>query len=119
MNAKGVVWAITSDADNIPEYIHFDRKFQPTQGKQAPTNSNNRIATLYISAGKKEKISKGDVAGFIAASAITAPSEIGKIAVHDHHAVVAVPADKATNTAKALNSIKLKGKKVRVSIVRV
>ena len=79
----------------------------------------NRVATLYISAGKKEKISKGDVAGFIAASTVTESTEIGKIIIHDHHAVVAIPANKASETAKALNSIKLKGKKVRVSIVRI
>ena len=119
MSASGIVWVITSEADNIPEYITFDRQFQPSSGSQASEFNTNRIATLYITAGKKEKISKGDIAGFISASSVTLPSEIGKIAVHDHHSVVAVPAEKATNTAKALNAIKLKGKKVRVSIVRI
>ena len=119
MNANGMVWAITSEADNIPEYITFDREFQPNPIAQSTDTNQNRVATLYISAGKKEKISKGDVAGFIAASAVTESTEIGKIMIHDHHAVVAIPAIKACETAKALNSIKLKGKKVRVSIVRI
>lgn len=119
MNASGMVWAITSEADNIPEYITFDREFQPNPNPQSANTPQNRVATLYISAGKKEKISKGDVAGFIAASTVTESTEIGKIIIHDHHAVVAIPANKASETAKALNSIKLKGKKVRVSIVRI
>lgn len=119
MDASGMVWVITSEADTIAEYITFDRKFQPNPTAQSTTINRKKIASLYISAGKKEKISKGDVAGFISASAITSSTEIGKITVHDHYAIVAIPAIRASETAKALNSIKLKGKKVRVSIVRV
>lgn len=119
MGASGIVWAITSEADSIPEYVTFDREFLPKTDTSAQPKKENLLATLYISSGKKEKISKGDVAGFIAASSVTSSSEIGKIIVHDHHALVAVPATKATETAKALNSIKLKGKKVRVSVLRV
>jgi superfamily II DNA/RNA helicase len=115
MNATGTIWVITSEADNIPEYITFDREYQPKQTEKPMTGT--MMATIYLNAGKKEKISKGDVAGYIAASGETAPDEIGKIAVHDHHSVVAVPENKVKATVKALSDKKLKGKRVRVSIV--
>lgn len=118
-DATGSVWVILSEADNRPDFIAFDRTFIPQASDDIPRNRASRIDTLYLSAGKKEKISRGDVAGFIAASGVTLPSEIGKIQVHDHHSVVAVPSSKAKDTVTALSAMKLKGKKVRVSIVRL
>lgn len=118
VNQNGLVWLITSETDNQPEYIKIDRSFNPPQLTDEPKdNACAPIASLYISAGKKEKISRGDIAGFVSASEVTRPDEIGKIAVHDHHSLVAIPRCKARETAKELNQLKLKGKKVRVSIV--
>lgn len=118
MDATGTVWAIVSEADTIPEYIRFDRQFQPKTQADAGF-SDPGLSSVYIAAGKKEKISKGDVAGFISASGVTASDEIGKIAVHDHYAVAAVPSTKVSSTVKALSAIKLKGKKVKVSLVNL
>lgn len=114
-NASGTVWVIVSEADNLPDYIRADRSSQPAPQTGAATVA---VATLYISAGKKEKISRGDVAGFVAASGVTAPGEIGKIAVHDHYSLVAVPASKAVETAAALSKLKIKGSKQRVSVMK-
>lgn len=114
-NASGTVWVIVSEADNRPDYIRPDRSCQPSPQTVAEAVP---VTTLYISAGKKEKISRGDVAGFVAASGVTAPGEIGKIAVHDHYSLVAVPASKACETAEALSKLKIKGSKKRVSVVK-
>lgn len=114
-NASGTAWVIVSEADNRPDFITTDRSYQPVPGVHV---ADTPVSTLYISAGKKEKISRGDVAGFVSASGVTAPDEIGRIIVHDHHALVAVPASKASATATALSQIKLKGKKQRVSVVK-
>ncbi|MDE6782827.1 MAG: DEAD/DEAH box helicase, partial [Paramuribaculum sp.] len=81
-NADGTVWVITSDSDNRPEYIAPTRSFVPPMATARPEPS--ATATLYIQAGKKDKISKGDVAGFIAAAG-AARSDIGLINVYDHH----------------------------------
>ncbi len=117
VDKSGTIWVITSEADNRPEYIETDRKFIPDSDPHADKSHYSTPATLYFNAGKKEKISRGDIAGFISASGITGSDEIGKINVHDHYSVAAVPSDKSRQTASALNSLKLKGKKVRVSIV--
>ena len=114
---SGTIYAITSEADNLADYITFDRTYQPSEPTDADLSA--RLSSLYISAGKKEKISKADVAGFVAASSVTHPSEVGKIALHDHYAIVAVPSDRAQATAAALGAKKLKGKKVRISIVKL
>ena len=116
VDADGTVWIIRSDADNIAPYITPHRSYAPDPDLRPDLRPD--MATIYISAGKKEKISKGDIAGFTAASAVTSPDEIGMIIVHDHHSLVAVPREKARPTAQALNAGRLKGKKIRASVVK-
>ena len=65
--------------------------------------------------GKKEKISRGDIAGFLIAKGGLQPDEIGRIDVKDHFAYVAVPAAKARDTVTALAPYKIKNTKVRVT----
>lgn len=118
MNTSGTAWVILSDADSPDSYIVTDRRYIPDMAADTACDIVPATVSLYISAGKKEKISRGDIAGFVAASQVTLPSEVGKISVHDHHSVVAVPRAKAEATAKALCQIKLKGKKAKVSVIK-
>lgn len=114
-NAEGAVWIITSDSDNRPDYLSASRTFVPQAATERPEPS--ATATLYIQAGKKEKISKGDVAGFISAAGAER-SDIGLINVYDRYSLAAVPAAKAAAIAAAASTLKLKGKKTRVSVMR-
>lgn len=120
MHAEGSVWVITSERDTIPDYIRFDRSTQPPSPSTdpAPAAPSTGIESIFIGAGKKEKISKGDIAGFIAATGLVAKNEIGKIALHDHYSIAAVPAAAIDPCIRSLNAMKLKGKKVRCSGIR-
>ncbi|MCM1483418.1 MAG: DEAD/DEAH box helicase [Muribaculaceae bacterium] len=115
-DASGAIYVITSEADNIPEYIRFSRSYAPTGTSDTPITAHN--ATLYFASGKKDKISRGDIAGFLIAQCGLAPDEVGMISLRDHSALVAVPAAKARDTAKAANEARIKGKKVRVTQLR-
>ncbi|MBD5228554.1 MAG: DEAD/DEAH box helicase [Bacteroidales bacterium] len=75
------------------------------------------MATLYINAGKKEKISKGDVAGYVMQKGGLSREQVGRIAIDDHYALVAVPAAEAEAVVAALRPHKLKGQRVRVSVI--
>ena len=75
------------------------------------------MATLYINAGKKEKISKGDVAGYVMQKGGLSREQVGRIAIDDHYALVAVPAAEAEAVVAALRPHKLKGQRVRVSAI--
>lgn len=116
VDATGTIYVLTSEGDNIPEYVTFDRSYVPTGQNDNPIRATK--ATLYFNAGKKEKISRGDIAGFIMKQGGVEPSQVGLIVVRDHSAIAAVPADDADRLVKLLSSQKLKGKKVRVSILR-
>ena len=69
-------------------------------------------------AGKKEKISKGDIMGFIANNSDIPAQEIGQIDVRDHYAIAAVPRANVTVTLTRLQTAKLKGKRTRISLVK-
>lgn len=113
---KGRVLAIINDKDRIPPFATFDRtETVEALGDAAPTPE---VITLYINAGRKEKISRGDVAGFILANTDITPAELGRIDLRDHAAFAAVPAAKARGAVEALKAHKLKNKKVRVNQIK-
>lgn len=115
-DATGTVYVITSEADSIPEYIDWDRDYSPTGKSANPIRSH--VATLYLNLGKKEKVSKGDVAGFVMVNTGLKPEQVGPIVIKDHASIVAVPKGDAPGITELLNKCRLKGKKVRVTELR-
>ena len=116
MGASGTVYVITCEGETVPEYIHFDRSYAPTGSSQDPIRAHT--ATLHINAGRREKISRGDIVGFLIAHGNLQAGEIGRIVVRDHNALVAIPADKLTSTLAAVAPHKLKNKRVRITPIR-
>jgi superfamily II DNA/RNA helicase len=116
VDATGTIYVLTSEADNIPEYVTFDRSYAPTGESADPIRAD--VATLYFNAGKKEKISRGDIAGYLIKQGGLEPGSIGKILVKDHSALAAVPLAGVDSLVKRLSAEKLKGKRVRVSVLR-
>jgi superfamily II DNA/RNA helicase len=116
MGADGVVYVITAEGENIPEYIEYDRSYVPT-GK-----SDNLITagvvTLYFNAGKKEKISRGDIVGYLVNKGGLEASKIGKIVVKDHCALAAISVEDAKATLNAIAPHKIKNTRVKVSILK-
>lgn len=116
MGATGAVYVITSESDSIGEYIRFDRKYFPGRPSADPIRADK--ATIYFNAGKKEKISKGDIAGYLMQRGGLEKDEVGLISISDHHAIAAVPYKKAEAAIELLAEHKLKNKRVKVSIIK-
>ena len=112
VDADGSVYVITSDADDIPDYVVWDRDYNPTGHSDSPIRRTT--VTLHINAGRKEKISRGDIVGFLCNNAGVEAAQIGKIDLRDHAAYVAVPRS-CLGAVAALQSPKIKGKRVRVT----
>ena len=115
VDASGTVYVIVSEADSLPEYVTFDRAYAPTGHSDDPIRAT--AATLYFNAGKKEKISRGDIVGFLIKSGGLSSEQVGKIIVKDHSSLAAVPAEGAKALISRLSTEKLKGKKVRISLM--
>ena len=118
MGKEGSAYAIISEHDKVPDFA-TDLAPMPTLSTVPSDIPTSSLATLYFNAGKKEKISRGDIAGFLIQKGHLEPSEVGRIDVKDHCAYAAVPADKARATAVAVAAEKIKNKRVRVTQLKV
>ncbi len=114
--ASGDVYVITAPDEKMPDYIIVDRESDISK----PSDQRIRASrtTLYIDAGKKEKISRGDIAGYLIAAGNLAPEAIGRITVKDHASYTAVDRNVAGTLLEAVKGRKLKHRRVRVSVVK-
>lgn len=116
MGADGKVYVIESENEKVPEYVVTDGDFTPESNNSVPRASDR--ATLFFDAGKKDKISRGDIVGYLCQQGGIIAAAIGRIDLRDRFAYVAVPKELVKVLLKELNGKKLKGKKVRVSEAR-
>ena len=115
VNADGEVYIITAPGEDLPPWVAIDDTFEPHPAQNMKPAT---MATLYFQAGKKEKISRGDIMGFIAAHGGITPAEIGRIDLRDHYAMAAVPRIRAIEVLQRLQNLKVKGRKVRISLLK-
>ena len=115
VDAHGEAYVITAPDETLPQWVSIDESFA-LKPKAKPVQAP--MATLYFQAGKKEKLSRGDIMGFIANNGGVSPGDIGRIDVRDHYALAAVPRKQAHEALKLLQQVKIKGKKVRISLLK-
>jgi hypothetical protein len=77
-----------------------------------------KMATVYIGKGKKDKISKGDIVGFLCKKGGLEPSEIGRIDVMDRYAYAAVSRPKLQQVLRQTKGEKIKGIKTVIEPVK-
>ena len=74
---------------------------------------------LYVGKGKRDKISRGDLAGFFIKKGGLAPNEIGSIIVFQDYSYVAVKLNRMRAVIKAVQGEKIKGVKTLVQPLRM
>ena len=85
---------------------------------ELPAPALPRMATLYIGKGKKDKISKGDIVGFLCKKGGLTTTEIGKIDVKERYAYVAVARPRLRQVLRQVAGEKIKGIRTVVEEVR-
>ena len=119
MHNEGTSYILQWEHENIPDFIqdlNFD-SYRSNELKRASIVAASQWKTLYISGGRKDKISKGDIAGLFLKQGQLGNDQLGTIEIKQDCAFVAVEASKANQIIQLLNNSKLKKKKVRVSLV--
>ncbi len=115
---SGEVIILKSNDENLPQFIQPDESLKITDNPPM-SRLDATMATIYIKAGKKEKISKADIVGFIVNNSHLPASQVGQIVVKDHYSLVAIPSDEAIMVLPSLRQNKIKGKKVPMSITGI
>ncbi len=114
VNAKGTAYILKWQKENLPEFI----KNAPNVDISNKQKMKPRYwETLFISGGRKDKISKGDIAGLFFKKGNLTKEQVGVIELKQDCAFIAVPVTEAKQLIENLNNRRLKNKKVRISIV--
>jgi ATP-independent RNA helicase DbpA len=117
MDASGTAILILSPDETLPAYI------QETPSLiELPVTTRlpdkPKWTTLFISAGKKDKVNKVDIVGFFSHKGRLKKDDIGLIEVKDFTSFVAIRKSKASHTLQLIKNEKLKNKKVKIEVAK-
>ncbi len=115
--AQGKAFFLLGPEEHIPEYVdaEIETYVIPTE---LPMPAQPKMATIYIGKGKKDKISKGDILGYLCKKGGLQSSEIGKIDVNDRYAYAAIARTRVRQVLNNVKGEKIKGVKTIVEEVR-
>jgi superfamily II DNA/RNA helicase len=111
MNAEGCAYVLKWESEELPDFIQ-DTTVETLANNAKPSASQWK--TLFVSGGRKDKISKGDIAGLFFKQGQLSKDELGAIELKQDCAFVAVAANKVERIIAKTNNYRLKKKKVRV-----
>lgn len=114
MNTSGNAYVIKWIKEDLPEFIELD-ELKDLNSRETPKNT--LWETIFVSGGRKDKISKGDIAGLFFKQGKLEKDELGAIELKQDCCFVSVPANKVQALIATLNNTKLKNKKVRVKLI--
>ena len=119
-DAKGRSFFILNAGESIPNYVEGDVKnyLLPSPFGEKMEVKLPRMVTIYIGKGKKDKISKGDIVGFLCKAGGLKVDEIGRIDVKDRYSYAAVKHEKLQQVLQQTCGEKIKGIKTIVEQVR-
>lgn len=104
----GNIYFLLGPDEQLPNYINQKVDIMELPDV-LPTIKPARMSTLYIGKGKKDKISKGDIVGFLCKKAGVERMDIGKIDVMPRFSYVAVSRTKISQILKMTKGEKIKG----------
>lgn len=114
-DATGNSFIILGPEEHMPEYVK-EPSAEYALSATATKVPTPLMATLYIGKGKKDKVSKGDILGFLCKTCGLAGAQIGKIDVYERYAYVAVARVVARAVVKKAEGAKIKGVKTKVEL---
>ena len=114
MHAKGFAYLIMTEEENFLFIKGNTPEENITENYRIPAKTP--FQTIYISAGKKDKVNKVDIVGYLIKKGELAKEDVGIIEVKDTTSYVAVARNKVKDVLKKLANEKLKGKKIKMEI---
>ena len=111
VDKEGTAYIFKARAKPLPDFIPA---LKPVEIKKTRALKPPKWTTLFISGGRKDKISKGDLAGIFFKQGNLKKEELGVIELKSDCAFVAVPKELARELQQQLNNTRIKKRKVRV-----
>jgi len=111
MNEEGTAYALKWEDESFPIFIGElpEEEIITTQ-----SSFKSKWKTLFISGGRRDKISKGDIAGFLFKQVGLEKEEVGIIELKQECAFVGIRSHKLSTCIQKMNNKHLKKRKLRV-----
>jgi superfamily II DNA/RNA helicase len=117
MHASGTSYLIFSSDEERPAYV--DKNLEElVLSKRYLLPQLPEFQTLYISGGKKNKLNKIDIVGFLSQKGQLEKGDLGLIEVKDFTSFAAVKRSKIKTLLLHIREEKMKGKKYKIEIAR-
>jgi superfamily II DNA/RNA helicase len=113
---QGSAYFILGPEEHLPDYVPSDEVEPYTLPAKVPAPAKPLWVTLYIGKGKKDKISRGDIVGFLTKQGGLESNQIGRIDVLPHWSYVAVERAVARRLLESIKGLKIKGQKTIYAI---
>lgn len=117
MDASGTAILLIGPDEKMPDYI--TEEISPiTLPATFELPEKPKWTTFFIGAGKKDKVNKIDIVGFLTNRGQLKKDDIGLIEVKDFFSFVAIRKSKAAVTLPLIQGQKIKNKKVKMDIAK-
>jgi ATP-independent RNA helicase DbpA len=114
MAATGTAYLVLSENESLPRYLKVKPEEEPLEENLIP--SEPEWKTIYISGGRKDKINKVDIVGWLLQKGNMMKDDVGKIEVKDFGSYIAIKKDKVDELIPLIANEKLKKKKVKIQV---
>lgn len=117
MQAEGSAFLLLAQNEELPGFINSTPTVLslPALSSMPP---KPEWATLYIGKGKKNKISKMDIVGFMFKVGNLEKQDLGMVEVKDYYSFVAVKLNKVKEVLRLVENGKIKNQKVRIEVAQ-
>lgn len=106
----GNAYILYKNDQSLPDYLQLPEDNFTPNWKSHPTQAE--WTTLYFKAGKKDKLRKLDIVGFLSKEGRLQQDQIGKIDLLDHSAFAAIQSRSLKQTLSNIHMKRIKGKRI-------
>lgn len=115
----GDTFFLVGPEETMPAFVDADvQSYQLDKAEDSMEVPQPRMATIYIGKGKKDKISKGDIMGFLCKKGGLDRSDIGRIDVTERYSYAAVSRQLLQQVLRQTAGEKIKGVRTIVEPVK-
>lgn len=116
-DAEGTAYLLVGPEEKLPSFVVADESY--TVSDVTIKAQPSQWAVLYIGRGKKDKLSKADILGFLCKKGGLTSVQIGRIDVNAHTSYVAVLRNTVKHLLQQVTGEKIKGMKTLIEEMRI
>lgn len=114
--ATGDIYLIKNESEHIPAFISAYKSIDVEKVPLCPTSPS--MTMLYIGRGKRDKLSKTDIVGFLCKIGRLKAHDIGRIEIYSDHAFVSIRNSRQKELLTRIAGEKIKGLKTLIEPMR-